>query len=98
LIRAGATAGLARLDGLHPGITYLPIGDEILELAGQLWASVRQIGLPTSSDQSLDGDAVLAATALIEAQALDKVIIATTNVDHLARFTGVDARDWWTIR
>jgi predicted nucleic acid-binding protein len=97
LIRSGATAGLTRLDGLHPGASYIPITDAILEKAGELWAIIRRVGLPTAPDEALDADAILAATALLEAQAVDEVIIATTNVGHLARFPGVDARDWWTI-
>ena len=98
LLRAGATAGLARLDRLHPGVAYLPISDTVLELAGELWASVRRAGRPTAPDAGLDGDAILAATAILEARPSGVVIVATTNVAHLARFPGVDARDWWTIR
>jgi hypothetical protein len=94
----GATAGLARLDRLHPGVAYLPISDAVLELAGELWAAVRRAGRPTAPDAGLNGDAILAATAILESRSSGVVIVATTNVAHLARFHGVDARDWWTIR
>ena len=97
LIRCGATAGLARLDRLHPGMAFLPVTDAVMELAAELWAIVRRAGMPTAPDLALDGDAILAATALLEAPSAGEVIIATNNVAHLARFPGVDAREWWTI-
>jgi len=43
----------------------------------------------------LDADAILAAQSTLLAQAGDTVIVATTNVGHLARF--VDARSWREI-
>jgi predicted nucleic acid-binding protein len=97
LFRIGAVGGLCRLDHLHPGLTFLPITSEIMDIASELWAHVRRAGLPNAPDDGLDGDAIVAATAIVAAQTVDEVIIATTNVGHLARFPGVDARDWWTI-
>ncbi len=76
---------------------FLPITSTIIDIAAELWAFVRKTGLPTASDDSLDGDAILAATAVVAAGSGDEVLIATTNVAHLARFPGVEARDWWTI-
>ncbi len=97
LFRAGNVGSLRRLDHLHPGMDFMPITSEIMDIASELWALVRKAGLPTAPDERLDGDAILAATALVARQTVDEVIIATGNVDHLARFPGVDARDWWTI-
>jgi predicted nucleic acid-binding protein len=97
LVRTKATSGLNRLNFLHPGLIFLPITSEIMDKASELWAEVRQAGLPTDADEGLDGDAILAATALFAADSGDEVIIATNNVAHLARFPGVDARDWLTI-
>jgi predicted nucleic acid-binding protein len=97
LFRAGSIGGLRRLDHLHPGLTFLPITSQIMDIASELWAHVRRAGLPTAPDDGLDGDAIVAATAIVAAQSVDEVIIATENVGHLARFPGVDARDWWTI-
>lgn len=97
LFRAGSVGGLRRLDHLHPGMTFLPITSEIMDIASELWAHVRRAGLPTAHDEGLDGDAILAATAIVAGLAVDEAIIATTNVWHLARFPGVVAADWWTI-
>jgi predicted nucleic acid-binding protein len=97
LFRARSVGGLRRLDHLHPGLAFLPITSEIMDIASELWAHVRQAGLPTADDKTLDADAIVAATAVVEAQAFDEVIIATNNVGHLARFPGVVAADWWTI-
>jgi predicted nucleic acid-binding protein len=97
LFRVGNRGGINRLDHLHPGLAFLPVTEEILDIASELWAAVRRAGLPTAADDALDGDAILAATAIAEAGSSDQVVIATTNVGHLARFPGIDAREWWTI-
>jgi predicted nucleic acid-binding protein len=97
LVRVGATAGLRRLDGLHPRLDFLPLTSVVMDRASELWAHVRRAGKPTAPDEALDGDAILAAQALVAAETGDEVVIATTNVAHLARFSGVDARPWWTV-
>jgi hypothetical protein len=61
-----------------------------------LWAQVRQQGLPTADPSALDGDVILAAQTLItKQQRQQEIIIATTKVGHLSRFT--IAQDWQTI-
>jgi predicted nucleic acid-binding protein len=97
LFRMRASGALRRLDHLHPTLEFLPITGPVMDIASELWAHVRQGGLPTGTDEGLDADAILAAQALVAAESGDEVIIATTNVKHLARFPGIDARDWWTI-
>lgn len=97
LIRSGATAGLRRLDDLHRTCRLVPLSSAAIERASELWAHVRRAGRPTAPDEALDGDAILAAQALVAGETGDEVVIATTNVAHLARFPGVDARLWWTV-
>lgn len=65
--------------------------------AAELWAHIRMAGLPTSDPHALDADAILAGQALTAASPGDIIIVATTNVRHLARFPGIDARAWKTI-
>jgi hypothetical protein len=60
--------------------------------AAEFWAILRQSGVPTSSSDALDADAILAGQAALAGQPGDSVTIATTNLAHLNRFPGVDAR------
>ena len=67
--------------------------------SAEFWALARRAGgRPTSSPGDLDGDAILAAQASLAAGAADTLTVATRNVGHLARFPGIHARDWRTIR
>lgn len=92
LLRAGKAAGLRRLDALVELLGRLPITDEVLARAAELWAQARREGRPTADAQALDADAILAATALLAAEDGYEVVIATTNVGHLSRYA--DARQW----
>lgn len=95
LIRAGKSAGIQRLDELKLQLTYRPLTTEVMLLAAQLWADARRRGRPTAEANALDGDVILAAQAILEANKGHEVIIATTNVGHLSQF--VDAREWRLI-
>jgi hypothetical protein len=99
LIRIGATTGLGRLDDLAVRLAYLPLTPLALDRAAELWAAVRKVGQPTAADDAIDIDAILAAQSLTMTMAGDgdEVMIATSNVRHLSRFPGVDAREWDTI-
>ena len=98
LLRSRTKAGIQRLNGLCKRFTYRPINTRAMRQAARFWAHVRQAGKPTAPDLALDGDAILASQAAAEQRNRrnDLVIIATTNVRHLARFP-IDARDWPTI-
>lgn len=95
LIRGGKTAGIERLDQLKSQIPYRPLTTEVMLLAAQLWADARNRGKPTADSHALDGDVILAAQAILEVNAGNEVVIATTNVGHLSQF--VDAREWRLI-
>jgi predicted nucleic acid-binding protein len=92
LLRVGATAGLARLDVVKSSLHYAPLTTDAMLRAAELWADARRQGKPTASPDALDGDVILAAQALLAGGPGDTVMVATTNVGHLARF--VDARAW----
>jgi len=92
LLRVGATAGLARLDLVRASFHFAPLTSETMLRAAELWADVRRRGIPTASPDALDGDAILAAQALVGAGPGDTVVVATDNVGHLGRF--VEARIW----
>lgn len=93
LLRARKIQGLQRLDALIMAIEYLPLTTDIMHDAARLWAEVRQRGQPTADRHALDGDVILAAQA--QSISTGSVIVATTNVGHLARL--VDAATWTDI-
>ena len=62
LIRANKAFGVSRLEvfaSTTPG-RYLPLSDEALRLAAELWAKARQQGRPTADVKDLDIDVILA--------------------------------------
>ncbi len=97
LLWAGATAGLKRLDRLTAALDYAPITTAAMHAAAEFWAALRRQGQPTAGLRDLDADAILAGQATTLGGAGDVVTVATSNVGHLARFPGLDARQWATI-
>lgn len=98
LLRAGKTAGIMRLDAFSAAEPdrYIPLTDEALKLAAELWAEAGQRGAPTADPRDLDCDVILAAQALALGLPASQVVIATTNVGHLSQF--VPAELWQEIR
>jgi len=93
LLRATKSTSIQRLDALAQATEYLPITTAIMRRAAQLWAQARKQGQPTAADDSIDADVILAAQAI--ELGVPNIVIATTNVGHLARF--VPARLWQDI-
>lgn len=99
LLHKQSSAKLRRLDFLTLATLPVPTSTPAWDLAAEFWARLRRAGRPTAGDGSLDGDAVLAATATVlaaEPTQTRRVVVATTNVRHLGWF-GIDARDWRDI-
>jgi predicted nucleic acid-binding protein len=97
LLRANKNFGISRLDAFvsrTPG-RYLPLTDEALRLAAELWATARQQGRPTADAKDLDIDVILAAQALSFGPAPSDVVVATSNPKHLSQF--VTAQNWSEI-
>ena len=97
LLRARKTLSVGRLDALvnaAPG-RYLPLSDDALRLAAELWAQSRQAGRPTAESRALDIDVLIAAQALSFGASPAEVVIATTNPRHLGQF--INARHWEEI-
>ena len=92
LIRGARSRSLTLLDTLALQAEFLPITSAAMRLAAELWAQVRNAGLPTTSSAALDGDVILAAQALTLGT---PVVVATGNPTHLSRF--IQAQDWQTI-
>lgn len=93
LLRLKRPASVTRLDIFNAAVPdrYVPITTEAMLLAAELWAQVRQQGLPTADPKSLDADVILAAQTLTLGVPADDLIVATSNVSHLTRFVAADA-------
>jgi hypothetical protein len=101
LIRIRAVGSLRRLDfALDPrsGLRHLTLTTDAMIKAAEFWAFLRQMGIPTASTDALDADAILAGQTALAGQPGDSVTIATTNLAHLSRFPGIDARNWDQVR
>ncbi len=95
LLRAGKDRGIGRLDALKGILAYAPITTPVMLKAAEFWATARKMGRQSADDASLDADVILAAQAAALDRGGDEVVIATTNVRHLALF--VPARVWREI-
>ena len=74
---------------------WLPLTSAALRRAARLWGDARSGGRPTADPHALDIDMILAAAVLESGFDLSEVVIATSNVAHLAQF--VPAQEWSTI-
>lgn len=90
--------GIQNLDKLREVVSFLPITSELLRKASELWASARSQGIPTADNKSLDVDIIICShwQMLQEEFPGRYVVIATTNVKHLSRFT--EAKTWQEIQ
>lgn len=97
LIRARKASAISRLnDFVHATPDrYLAPTAEAFQKAAELWANIRNSGLPTAAPDALDADVILAAQLLTSKFASDQLIVATTNPNHISRF--LDAREWRNI-
>jgi len=94
LLRANKLKGIAHLDALAGLLEYLPLTTAAMRQAAQFWAESRQQGKPTAGAKSIDGDVILAGQAATLGTV--EVVIATTNVGHLSRFT--PAKLWHEVK
>ena len=90
LLQARLMGSLQTLDELIEAVDYLPLTTTMMRQAASLWAQVRQAGRPTADRHALDGDVILAAQTLSLGYTSSAIIVATTNIDHLARFVTAD--------
>ncbi len=89
-----ALTALSAFTNQVPG-RVLPLASPALQLAAELWAQTRQAGLPTADRHALDIDVILSAQVRISGLPLGDLVIATSNVKHLAHF--VPAELWSKI-
>lgn len=95
LLRAGKRRGVERLNQLKADFGSVSITTATMLQAATYWAQLRHEGKPTAPDLALDGDVILAAQAAVLIALGHDVVIATTNVGHLARL--VPDEEWQKI-
>lgn len=93
LLRAGKTNSIGRLDRLKALARHLPLTTDVMLQAASLWAAARNAGMATADLHALDGDVIVTAQALLVGLPPAEIIVATSNVSHLARFVTADL---WT--
>ncbi len=94
-LRRRSTLGLANLDDLIARLRFLPLTTPVWRRAAELWTMARNGGYLNAATTDLNIDLLLAAQAQLLAAPDSEVIIATSNVRHLAPFA--DARLWRAI-
>ncbi|MDQ2687610.1 MAG: hypothetical protein M3Y28_07070 [Armatimonadota bacterium] len=96
LLRAGKLDSVTALDlwsAAQPD-RYLPLTDDALRLAAQLWAQARNAGSLPADPKELNGDVLIAAQVLDYQKcygfAMSDMVVATVNVGHLSLFVPAD--------
>lgn len=64
LLRLNKSQSLRVLDEMKNDFSYLPITTDIMLMAAELWAEARNKGYQSASNDSLDGDVILAAQTI----------------------------------
>ena len=97
-LHRGFVDSINRLDELKRVLTYLPITTEVMNKAAEFWADATKQGRPTAPDPALDGDVILAAQAVLQADRkyARETLVATDDVRHLEMF--VKAKRWPEIQ
>lgn len=90
LLCARKLRGVERLNQLKADFGYIEITTTAMLQAAAYWAQLRQQGRPTADKAALDSDVILAAQAALLLGLGHAVVIATTNVSHLARLVPAD--------
>jgi predicted nucleic acid-binding protein len=90
-LRIPAYRQLERLDEMCEVFHFDPITRPIMQDAAHVWAEARQMGRPFTSDDRLDGDAILIAHTRALGD-LEAVAVITENAMHLKPF--VPALSW----
>ena len=99
LIREDFQKSIRVLDQFcHERKQLIPLTSEAMLEAANLWAWTRKKAIPTTNDDKLDGDVILAAQAICikREKEFDRVIILTGNPKDISRFSeyGIDTWDW----
>lgn len=95
--REKSTNGINKLNSLRNVVDFLPVTQEVAQIAAEIWAEARLQGKPTADKKNLDIDIIIAAHwQLLKREFPGRyIVISTTNVKHLSLFT--EAEEWQNI-
>lgn len=79
-----AAKRLARFDTAVALLGLLPITNEVMHRASEIWGDARHQGIVSAPPEAIDGDVILVAHASLEVSAGNQVEIATKNSSDLA--------------
>lgn len=98
-VNSPSIQSIQNLDNLKATIGYVPLNTDMILAAANMWAKAKRGNYSTAHPFKLDGDVILAAQAIIESAAKERIIIATKNVRHLSQYSTstVEAREWQNI-
>lgn len=85
LLRIPARKQLAQLDALGEALYFAPLSRPVMQDAAHVWAEARNRGQPFTSEDRLDGDAILIAQTRALGR-LDQIGVITENIQHLSPF------------
>lgn len=102
LLRKNARVQIQRLDALINASEFLAIDRPTILYAAELWARLRNTGVPTADESALDGDVILGAQAILHSRrpGVGLVVVATENTRHLLRIcpsAPCVAMDWRAV-
>lgn len=88
LILSDKAESIQELDQIRSVFPHLPLTEEMLEKAAELWAWARRTGQQTAHNENIDMDVILAAQAIVLAgESGEYVVVATSNPRHIQRYT-----------
>ena len=92
----GYTKGINNLNKFRQRELIIPIDNESLITATELWAEIRKIGQATADNKNIDCDVIMVAQALTLRKQFQQIIILTIDVKDLIRFKkfGIEVWDW----
>lgn len=91
---------LQRLEDIRSKTEHFKIETEVMLKAAEIWAYAWQMGQPTADNKALDGDAIVAAQAVIAKTAGMYVEVATTDAKDMNRLLApyfINAKRWKDI-
>lgn len=83
-----------RLNKFYLTNRIIPIDRLALIKASEIWAELRNLGIPTASNERIDIDTIMIAQSLTLKKDFQEVIILTSDPEDISRFCRYGIRVW----